>query len=428
MSKYNEIRTLAPLPPRIGAQIPLPGSKSQANRALIALALAGAHSEKLLNGLPDANDTSLLRRLLETPPPNGVFDVQDAGTVCRFLTAYLAFQPGTQTLIGSMRMHERPIGPLVSALRNIGATIDFLEKEGYPPLRIGPWSGIQNSDTALLDASQSSQFATALLLVAPVLPRGLRIRFEGSLASRPYVELTVGVMRHFGADVEWETPAALRVAPGAYRPAPLQIEADWSAASYWYALAFAARESAEFDLEGLSAQSLQGDCALVHMMQGAGIESKEWANEESGAKGMQIRRIQGAPTPSLIEWDFADNPDLAPALVAACAARGVKGLFSGLDNLRLKESDRMAALKTELAKVGVRLLKLPPHFSKKKTYFLLEGQATWDAEPPQFEAYDDHRIAMALSVLATRGPIAIRGADAVSKSYPAYWRHFERLY
>ncbi|MFN4081108.1 MAG: 3-phosphoshikimate 1-carboxyvinyltransferase, partial [Saprospiraceae bacterium] len=308
------------------------------------------------------------------------------------------------------------------------ATIDFLEKDGYPPLRIGLWSGIQHRDTVALDASQSSQFATALLLIAPKLPRGLRIRFEGPLASRPYVELTVSVMRHFGADVEWETPFALRVAPGAYRPAPLQIEADWSAASYWYALAFAARESAEFNLEGLSAQSLQGDRALARMMQGAGIESRVWAGEDNEAKGIQIRRAQGASTPPLLEWDFTDNPDLAPALIAACAARGIKGLFSGLDNLSLKESDRMAALKTELAKVSVRLLKLPPHFSKKKTYFLLEGQATWDAEAPQFEAYDDHRIAMALSVLATRGPIIIRGADAVAKSYPEYWRHFERLY
>ena len=427
---HDAIRRLALLPPRLRARIPLPGSKSEANRALIILALAGADSDAWLSNLPEANDTALLRRLLATPPSSdGVFDVQDAGTVCRFLAAYLAFKPGNQILRGTARMHERPISPLVAALRTLGAEIDFLEKDGCLPLRIGPWRGIQCCDTVLLDASQSSQFATALLLVAPTLPQGLRIYFEGAVASKPYIELTVGLMRHFGAHVAWEAPDALRVAPGGYRPAPLQIEADWSAASYWYALAFAARDEAEFDLEGLRLDSLQGDRMLARMMQGAGIESghAKGAGQESGARGLRISRSAAMPAPPMLEWDFADTPDLAPALIVACAARGVRGLFSGVDNLRLKESDRMAALKTELAKVGVWLIKLPPHFSKKKSYFMLEGQATWGQEAPVFETHGDHRIAMALSVLATRGPALIRGADAVVKSYPQYWAQFEGL-
>lgn len=398
------------------AHITLDGSKSISNRALIALALAGADPTEWLSGLSTSKDTTTLLRLL-TQPNHLPYDAGDAGTTFRFLTAYLACQPGTQVLTGSARMRERPIGPLVTALRDLGADIQFLEKEGYPPLQIGAMraAGMQRA-TVHIPADTSSQFLSALLLIGPYLPGGLEIVPEGTLVSRPYIEMTLRLMRHFGAAADWQN-GRIVVAPGNYEPRPLRVEADWSAASYWYAMA-AFSDDLELHLDGLFAQSWQGDAVLADMMhRNFGIETK------FGEAGIYLTRGTSRIKP-VLEQDFLECPDIAQTLAVVCAGLNTRGLFSGLETLAVKETDRIAALKAELSKVGVSFAKLPPHFSKKtpgKIFYALEGPTTWPQEPPRFVTYGDHRMAMAFAPLAFFQPVVIEHPEVVAKSYPRFW-------
>ncbi|MCC7467342.1 MAG: 3-phosphoshikimate 1-carboxyvinyltransferase [Saprospiraceae bacterium] len=394
------------------ATVTLDGSKSISNRALIALALAGETPEKWLSGLSTSKDTVTLQKLLQNPE-NPVFDAGDAGTVFRFLTAYLSTRPGVKTLTGSTRMLERPVGPLVEALQSLGADIRFLGRDGYPPLQIGEMQ--PQGRTVRVAANVSSQFLSALLLIGPYLPDGLEVIPEGPLVSRPYLDMTLGVMRHFGAQAEWQGNA-VAVKPGIYHPQPLSIEADWSAASYWYALA-AFSDELDLTLRGLHRDSWQGDSVLPRMMEQFGIQT---------TFGEQEIRLQksGKPARPLFQWDFLECPDIAQTLAVVCAGLGVTGLFSGLETLSIKETDRISAIKTELAKVGVSFVKLPPHFSKKqpdKTFYSLEGQASW-ANTVRFATYGDHRMAMAFAALGMLGPVEIENPDVVAKSYPNFWQ------
>jgi 3-phosphoshikimate 1-carboxyvinyltransferase len=317
-------------------------------------------------------------------------------------------------------MKERPVGPLVEALNGLGANIQFLEKEGYPPLQIGDWQPKgQETPIVNIHAGTSSQFLSALLLIAPYLPTGLILRPEGPLVSRPYLEMTLQLMRHFGAQADWEG-SDIRVVAGSYTPRPLTIEADWSAASYWYAMA-AFSEEVDLRLGGLFQESWQGDSVLVEMMQHFDIQTTfESDGVHLGRNGKTIK--------SLFEQDFLKCPDIAQTLAVVCAGLGVQGLFSGLETLSIKETDRVAALKNELAKVGVSFARLPAQFNKKspeKTYYLTEGKAHWPtAEPPSFATYGDHRMAMAFAPLAFLGPIVIQHPQVVEKSYPGFWRDF----
>jgi len=396
--------------------IVLDGSKSISNRALIALALAGEKSADWLSNLSSSKDTQTLLQLLEQGP--GPFNAGDAGTTFRFLTAFLAIQPGEQVLTGSARMLERPVGPLVEALRELGADIRFLGNEGYPPIHIGEMK--QRSRSVQVAANVSSQFLSALLLIGPYLPLGLELIPDGPLVSRPYLEMTLKLMRHFGASVEWQGNAIL-VAPGKYLPQPLRVEADWSAASYWYAMAAFSGEL-DLSLKGLQEDSWQGDSVLAKMMQRFDIQSNFSGNV------LRLQKLGQAPRP-VFEWDFLECPDLAQTLAVVCAGLGTTGVFSGLETLSIKETDRIKALKTELAKVGVMFAKLPPRFSKKwpdKTFYNVADKAEW-SEVPRFSTYGDHRMAMAFASLAMFGPIEIENPEVVSKSYPQFWAHLESV-
>ncbi len=399
--------------------IHLEGSKSISNRALIVLALANADPALYLSHLAGARDTVTLQRLLAQG--GGSYDAGDAGTTFRFLTAYLATRPGTQILTGSARMRERPVGALVQALQSLGADIRFLEKEGYPPLQIGePKNMGAGNREVYIQADTSSQFLSALLMIGPYLPQGLVIIPEGPLVSRPYLEMTLRLMRYFGAQADWQGDQ-LHVAPGAYIPRPLIIEADWSAASYWYSLA-AFADTLDLRLDGLFADSWQGDSVLANMMQEFGIQTMF---EEDG---LHLTK-SGLAQKSLFERDFLDCPDLAQTLAVVCAGLGRQGLFTGLETLAIKETDRIAALRTELAKVQVSLSKLPPRFSKKqpdRTFYLQDGRANWEA-PPRFHTYDDHRMAMAFAPLAMWQPIEIEHPGVVAKSYPLFWNHLKEI-
>jgi len=432
--------------------IALDGSKSLSNRALIVLALAGADPADWLSHLSTSKDTATLQRLLAQPGDE--YDAGDAGTTFRFLTAYLATRPGVQVLTGSARMRERPVGALVQALRVLGADIQFLEKDGYPPLRIGGPDHLGKKTRVIhVEAGVSSQFLSALLMIGPYLPEGLELIPEGRLVSRPYIEMTMRMMRYFSASVDWQAENIL-VRPGAYQPRPLRIEADWSAASYWYALA-AFAETVELTLEGLSDDSWQGDAVLRQMMEKFGIETVRNPTPDPSPKREGGRSVRFEPLasplpfrggvgggvslnlllqkhaqspPNAFEWNFLECPDIAQTLAVVCAGLGVPGTFTGLETLAIKETDRIAALQTELAKVGVSFDQLPPkvlaHEAESARY-LVHGKALWK-DTPRFATYGDHRMAMAFAPLALFGPIEIEHPTVVAKSYPLFWAHLQQ--
>lgn len=406
---------------RLEARLTLDGSKSISNRALIALALSGADPAQWLTHLSTSEDTHTLQRLL-AQSPDLPYDAGDGGTTFRFLTAYLATRPGTQVLTGTARMLQRPIGPLVDALRLLGADIRYVGKTGYPPLQIGPWQARPRQRPVLpVAADTSSQFLSALLLIGPCLPQGLELVPQGQLVSRPYVDMTLQLMQHFGAQAKWRG-GHIVVEPGGYVPRALHIEADWSAASYWYAMA-ALSESVALQLEGLHSTSWQGDAVIAAVMeQRFGIRTTYIPD------GIRLDANGAVPRPAW-EYDFLHTPDLAQTMAVLCAGLGVHGLFSGLETLAIKETDRIAALRVELAKVGVSLARLPGHFSKKsphKVFYALEGKARWGDAVPRFFTYGDHRMAMSVACLALLGTIEIEHPQVVSKSYPRFWADWQQ--
>ncbi|MBK9336529.1 MAG: 3-phosphoshikimate 1-carboxyvinyltransferase [Lewinellaceae bacterium] len=392
----------------------LDGSKSLSNRALIALALAGADDPAQgLSNCSTATDTATLLHLLQHPAD--VYDAGDAGTAFRFLTAYLALRPGTQVLTGSARMLQRPIGPLVDALRTLGFDIRYLGVPGYPPLEIQNFKNqdVQVAGQLRVNAGISSQFLSALLLIGPYLPAGLKLIPVGGVVSRPYIDMTMHLMRYFGAEVAWQADGSIAVQPGGYQVRRLVIEADWSAASYWYAMAVFADE-ADLVLHGLAPASWQGDSVLASMLAPFGVVSEFSRDGQS----VRLRKSGATALPEIFRQDFRDCPDLAQTLAVVCAGLGVPGIFSGLETLAIKETDRCAALTVELAKVGVHF---EPDVQAPERY-LLRGKASWQT-PPRFATYGDHRMAMALASLSLFGPIELENPGVVRKSYPAFWEH-----
>lgn len=409
------------IPRQLRGTAPLPPSKSIANRALIIAALCVHFEPESILNLPESSDTRALLDILHAffNSKESEFNAGDAGTAFRFLTAFFAIQPGTQVLSGSPRMHERPIGPLVDALNALGCSIEYLEKTGFPPLKIGAPKQPMAS-VVPVNAAVSSQFLSALLMIGPALPAGLTVIPDTRVVSAPYIALTLSVMRHFGASVE-ALDQGWKVAPGVYTMRPFVIESDWSAASYWYGMVALSSEASVF-LPGLTTPSAQGDAVVADWMRAFGVETAYLPD------GARITKESGAVRP-YFEKDFTDCPDLAQTFAVVCAGLGIKGLFSGLETLAIKETNRLKALKTELAKVGVSFSKLPPHFSKKnpdRTFYLLEGTAQW-SEPPVFDTHGDHRMAMALAMLGVKAPVVINHLEVVKKSYPEFWSALENF-
>lgn len=403
-------------PGPLRGHVALSGSKSISNRVLLIRALCAEPFP--VHGVADAKDTRLMQSLLSTK--GEIYDAGAAGTTFRFFTAFLALQPGTQILTGTERMKQRPIGVLVDALRRLGADIQYMEREGYPPLRIGPPADFGANNSISISAGTSSQYISALLLIAPSLPKGLTLTLEDTVVSRPYIEMTLQLMQQFGVQHTWENDA-VTVPPQAYRPQEFRVEADWSAASYYYAMAAFAPE-ADLELKGLFAQSIQGDAVLAEMMQAFGVETTFTGD------AARLRKAPGFEPPPVFEWDFLKCPDLAQTLAVVCAGLGVQGLFTGLETLRIKETDRIAALRTELQKVGVLFHEMPQRVARKsgKRFFLTDGKAQFPAQA-EFDTYEDHRMAMAFAPLAMLAPIGIREPGVVEKSYPQFWDHLTEL-
>lgn len=400
---------------QIAGDIYLDGSKSISNRALIVQALCDGHFD--IKNLSTSKDSQLMQQLLASH--DQVLDAGAAGTTFRFLTAYLAMQEGSLTLTGTERMKKRPIGLLVDALRQLGADIEYLESEGYPPLRINSPNGLGQTNRLAIPADTSSQYLSALLMIAPTLPNGLELELVGKLVSRPYLEMTLRMMAYFGVEHSW-LDNVIFVPAGKYVPKTFTVEADWSAASYYYAMA-ALSERCDLRLHGLFSNSWQGDSVLPKMFEAFGVAS-HWEGNT-----VQLTKMAGDVKP-FFEWDFLPCPDIAQTLAVVCGGLGVQGLFTGLETLRIKETDRIAALQNELVKVQVFLSKLPDRFSKnkEKEYYMVDGKAVVQ-DMPTFATYEDHRMAMAFAPLAMLGEVHIAEPAVVEKSYPDFWKDLQSL-
>lgn len=390
---------LAP-PPRINATIALSTSKSICNRALIIAALCEGKVD--IKNISDSDDTRLLNAALKSE--NTLFDIGAAGTAMRFLTAFIAQKEGEWTITGSERMKQRPIGVLVDALRQLGAEITYAENEGYPPLHI---NGKQLSGGALnLKSNISSQFISAILMIAPKLKGGLTLTLDGDIISRPYIQMTLDLMAYFGVDSEWKNHTIV-VPEKKYTAERFEVEIDWSGASYWYEV-IAFSPQAKILLKGAQAISYQGDAAVQNIFKGLGVNT-------TFTKDGALLQNTGL-TVSFFEWDLINQPDLAQTVVTTCAMLNIPFKISGLQTLRIKETDRIAALINELAKFGIAI-----HESKAGT-LEWNGATCTKAEPISIATYDDHRMALAFAPTAILHPdISIEEPDVVSKSYPGYW-------
>lgn len=406
--------TLAVNNDEVRGVIALPASKSIANRLLVINALAG--NSIIINNLSQANDTHLLQGILSELPTNNTalveIDCHDAGTAMRFLTAFFAITNGKWLLKGTERMHQRPIGILVEKLKELGADIEYLHTEGYPPLLI---NGKQLKGGEIsIDAGISSQYISALMMIAPYLKNGLILQLAGKITSKPYIYITTGLMQQCGGMVDF-TGNTLTIPQGKYTAAQITVESDWSAASYWYAIAAVANR-AEIQLNGLLPDSLQGDSVVARLMEEFGVTTTFTNN------GVLIRN--GGTVTNHFEHDFTDCPDLGPTFIALCGAMGIPARFYGLESLAIKESDRTAALAVELEKVGVV-------FEQKGTYWQLipSIQAQNNFQSVVFDTYNDHRLAMALSVFSlVLSEIKINNPQVIIKSYPSFWDDFERVF
>ena len=387
----------------INVSIKLPSSKSISNRALIINALN--YSPYPLRNLSDSDDTKVLLEALFSN--NSKFDIGHAGTAMRFLTAFLSKIVGSWEVTGSERMQQRPISVLVDALRELGAKIEYIKNEGFPPLRIQ--GSHLTGKTLELDGSISSQYITALLLIAPTLENGLTLRLTGEITSKSYIELTLGLMAKFGIQYKWDQNEIF-VPEQTYLPIDFTVEADWSGASYWYEI-LALCNSGEIILENLELNSLQGDAGIADWFVPFGIKS----TQQKG--GVLLSKGSGAK-PLMLKQDFIENPDVAQTMACLCVASSIPFHFSGLKTLKIKETNRIAALQTELAKFGAEI-KEP-----------VEGELSWDGkinaesviEVPSIETYHDHRMALAFAPMALAGkPVIINDPMVITKSYPGFW-------
>ncbi|MCW5912512.1 MAG: 3-phosphoshikimate 1-carboxyvinyltransferase [Cyclobacteriaceae bacterium] len=378
----------------------LSSSKSISNRALILKALSGEQST--VSNLSDARDTVLMTNLVGGP--HKIIDVLDAGTTMRFLTAYFTLTNQNKILTGTTRMKERPIGILVDALRMLGAQINYLEKEGFPPIETKGFVK-QQTATLTIPGHISSQYISALMMLAPTLPQGLTLTLTGKIGSVPYIEMTASLMEQFGVRPDINlSEQTIRIDPAKYKTSHVVVEADWSAISYWYGFTALAQQ-AEITLPNVSPESLQGDRVIAAIMEKLGVRSAFKDNR------LVLSKQESATN---LMWGFKDCPDLAQTVVPVCAVKGIAGEFTGLESLRIKETDRIAALQNEIAKVGATLTE--PSTGK---WILTPGKIP--ATEITIDTYHDHRMAMGFAPWATLTDLKINDPAVVNKSYPGFW-------
>ena len=388
-------------PQSIQGKVSLPSSKSISNRILLLNALSACPRE--MANLSESDDTQILKAALNSK--DKLRDVGAAGTSMRFLTAYLAQCPGEYILTGSERMKNRPIGILVEALKDAGAEIHYLGKDGYPPLQINGRK--LKGGEIRLQSNVSSQYISALMMVAPCMENGLSIRLEGEVISEPYIRMTESLMNLFGVKIIRDDNI-LRIAPQSYLPLPSVVESDWSAASYMYEIVALAERTTSLSLNNLSEDSLQGDSKVRLLFESLGVCSL------FGSGGVELTRSDS--NDSRFVYDFINEPDLAQTFIVSCCLLDIPFRFSGLQSLRIKETDRIEAMRAEMKKLGY-LLNLEPGD-------ILSWNRERCSEDPEavILTYQDHRMAMAFAPAALkRGSVRIADPEVVSKSYPGFW-------
>lgn len=392
----------------ISARINLPASKSISNRVLIINALC--YNPYPVKNLSDSDDTRVLQQALFSN--QNKFDIGHAGTAMRFLTAFLSKIVGEWEITGSERMKQRPIGILVDALSQLGARIEYLEKKGFPPLKI--FGSHLKGKTLELDGSISSQYISALLMIAPTIENGMTLKLKGDITSRSYIELTLKLMARFGIQYKWDGNT-ITVPEQTYLPGEFTVEADWSGASYWYQI-LALAEKGEVLLENLQLESLQGDANIAGWFEQFGVISQQ---KKEGVQLLKTANIQ----PEKLKLDFIENPDVAQTFACLCVAKQIPFHFFGLKTLKIKETDRISALQNELTKFGAVLTEPA------------EGELVWDGtlEPskseklPLIKTYHDHRMALAFAPMAMTGQkLEIEDPMVVTKSYPAFWEDLKK--
>lgn len=390
----------------LSSKITISGSKSETNRLLLLQAL---YPNILVENASISDDSQVMIQALKTT--NSEIDIHHAGTAMRFLTAYFAIQEGREVILtGSSRMKERPIQILVNALRQLGADIAYEEKEGFPPLRIRGRK-LTNS-TVSIQSNVSSQYISALLLIAPKLENGLHLTLEGELTSVPYIQMTLNLLHQVGIKSEFNQNKII-VFPTTQlsNNSTITIESDWSSASYFYAIIALSKVDTQIALSSFKENSLQGDCALIEIYKNFGVETT--FNENN----ITLRKINHQPT--TFNQQLNNTPDLAQTIVVTCFGLGIACHLTGLHTLKIKETDRLVALQNELSKLGAVV-------SSTKDSITIEASTKINSNI-KIKTYNDHRMAMAFAPLALRVPIFIEDAEVVSKSYPDFWNDLKSI-
>ncbi|MDX1542988.1 MAG: 3-phosphoshikimate 1-carboxyvinyltransferase [Christiangramia sp.] len=387
------------------AELKITGSKSESNRLLILKAL---YPDIQIENLSNSDDTVVLKKALEKG--DGTIDIHHAGTAMRFLTAYFASKEGCEVEItGSNRMKERPIRLLVDALQRMGADIQYLNEAGYPPLKIRGKK--LHVDSIKLQANVSSQYVSALMLIGASLPNGLEIILDGRITSTPYILMTLEILQHAGIKGKFDQDRVYIAPVDKLEPSTIAVESDWSSASYFYSIA-AISNSAEIKLSNYRKTSRQGDCCLADIYKHFGVRT-EYIGDSI------ILRKNGTPRAIRIKEDLRNSPDIAQTIAVTCLALGVECELHGLHTLKIKETDRLQALKNEMEKFGAKVNITQDCLQLFPTRNLNEGV--------HVETYNDHRMAMAFAPLALKVPLFVEDADVVSKSYPDFWKDLRKL-
>lgn len=391
---------------QINGKVALPASKSISNRALIIHALADCDFP--IENLSVCDDTNSMLQVLNSN--DNCFDIGHAGTAMRFLTAFLSQIIGKWELTGSERMKQRPIGVLVDALNHLGARIEYVERAGFPPLRI--YGSRLVGGKIEISASVSSQYISALMMVAPYMEKGLEIQLNGKIVSNTYIDMTARMMQDFGAEVIREG-ATIRIGTKPYEPVTYRVESDWSAASYFHEL-LAIADAGEIRLSGLRSDSMQGDAKQTEVWRKLGVTTQFVDGEVILQKGL--------PEVETLAFDFVEMPDLVQSFAVACCMMEIPFVFKGVETLRIKETDRIKALIDELAKLGYRLK------AEGNSCLLWNGEKTVRQPLPEIATYHDHRMAMAFAPAALKHPgLVIVDKDVVTKSFPGYWEEMNNL-
>ncbi len=384
------------------------GSKSETNRLLILQAL---FPDIEIENLSESDDSAVLKKALNSH--ENIIDIHHAGTAMRFLTAYFSIQQRREVLLtGSERMQQRPIGVLVDALRNLGADIEYLGTEGYPPLKI-TGSSLTKQEVSI-QANTSSQYISALMLMAPALPSGLTISLLGEVTSLPYIEMTLSLLKQIGVEGNYSNSKIKILPKHSVQKQRITVESDWSSASYFFSMV-ALSEDLEITLRSYKKESLQGDAALESLYKNFGVQTEFLKDSHA----ISLKKDKSWVAMKSIEMDLVKTPDIAQTIAVTCFGLGMGCTLMGLHTLKIKETDRLEALKNELEKLGAAV-----HITENSLTLEASNHINSGVE---IKTYHDHRMALAFAPLALKTNLTILDADVVSKSYPTYWEDLQTL-